>query len=107
MNFFKTLVFPLVIATSSIMAIPLRDECDKVEVKIETHKTINGKDGSASALIVKGDTRSAMFIFCKNDGNVLNEGRFDNNQIEGLEKGKYLCIVRTRDCTKKVSFSID
>lgn len=88
--------------------ITIGDNCDKVEVSIDTHKTSLGKkDGTVKVTLVKGDPQSVKFIFCESEGRVLNEEQFNKSSLEGLSKGEYLCIVVTKGCSKKVSFTIE
>jgi len=110
MNLLRTFVVLIfLVAASDLSAaynLPQKD-CDKVEVNVEVQKTSNGLDnGQVKVNLTKGDAASAKFIFCEETGRVLNEGQFGVNTIEGLKKGKYLCIVSTSECTKKVTFTI-
>lgn len=85
----------------------LQKDCDKVEIDIQVENTTNGQNnGQVRITLVKGDLRSAKYIFCEEHGKVLNESQFEVNSLDGLKKGKYLCIVNTSDCSKKISFTI-
>ena len=84
------------------------DDCDKVEVKIETENAKPGMtNGKVKVDLIKGDRKSVKYIFCETEGKVLNENHFDEATLEGLAKGKYLCIVVTEGCSKKINFTID
>jgi hypothetical protein len=83
-------------------------DCDKIEIKIETENTSNGlHNGKIKVNLTKGDKKSAKYIFCETSGKVLNENRLDNDSLEGLKKGNYICIISTSDCSKKINFTID
>jgi hypothetical protein len=83
-------------------------ECRQVDAKVETTDSSNGRDnGVALVTITRGSTNDAKFIFCEQAGKVLNEGKFSINKIDNLKKGEYFCIVSTRECSKKVIFSIN
>jgi hypothetical protein len=65
-------------------------------------------DGSVKVNLTRGDRSSVKYIFCtEKEGQVLNEGNFKSSELLGLKRGKYLCIVSTKDCTKKIEFTIE
>jgi hypothetical protein len=83
-------------------------DCDKIEVTVETKNTTDGReDGSVKVNLSKGDKRSAKFIFCDQKGKVLNETEFKKQELLGLKKGRYILIVSTDDCSKKIDFNIE
>jgi len=85
-----------------------QDECRSIEVKVETTAESGQSQGHVNVVMTKGDKKSAKFIFCEaNTGKVLNENHFDKSEMDGLKKGRYLCIVNTNDCSKRVFFNID
>jgi len=82
-------------------------DCDKVDVTVHIEDTATGQDnGLVRVTLVKGDLRTAKYIFCEEDGKVLNENQFEKNSLDGMKKGKYFCIIATSDCSKKISFTI-
>lgn len=110
MNLLRTLVVLAFIVTAGNLSAAYnltQKDCDKIEFKLDVQPTSNGFDnGQVKVDLTKGDFASAKFIFCQEDGKVLNEGQFEVNTMEGLKRGKYLCIISTADCTKKVTFTI-
>ncbi|HPH46906.1 MAG TPA: hypothetical protein PLJ60_20095 [Chryseolinea sp.] len=100
--------FYLSIGTTPVWSQKIKDTCDKVEVQIETENTTSGlKNGKVKVDLVKGSNKSAKYIFCETEGRVLNENHFEKATLDGLAKGKYLCIVVTEGCSKKINFTID
>lgn len=105
---FLIMVFYGLIGHSPVMSREIKDDCDKVEIKIETENTTPGqRNGKVKVDLIKGDRKSVKYIFCETNGTVLNENHFDKESLEGLAKGKYLCIVVTEGCSKKINFTID
>ena len=101
------LSFLLLCAVRTNAQRPLPD-CDKIEVNIETKNATSGKsDGSVKVTFIKGDKKSAKFIFCERAGKVLNENQLKKQELLGLKKGSYVLIVSTDDCSKKIDFSIE
>lgn len=83
-------------------------DCNKIDVEVLVQDRVNDSDGGVTINLVKGDRSTVKYIFCTaKDGEVLNEGNFHNNALSGLKRGKYLCIVSTKDCTKKIEFTIE
>jgi hypothetical protein len=100
------IVFTIIIVNSPCWS--RSSECDKIEAKIETEKTVSGQaNGKVKVNLLKGDRSSAKYIFCKAEGEVLNENHFDKDSLDGLPKGDYICIISTSECTKKISFTIE
>ncbi len=110
MKLFKTLmVCALVMVIGTLTSKPIypQKDCSAIEVKVDTEKSTNGLDnGQVTVSLLKGDRSTVKYIFCQVDGKVLNEGRFEINTLTDLPKGKYVCIVNTSDCSKKISFTI-
>lgn len=102
------IVWLAVLAVGPAFASDPLQECNQIEAKVEAIPTSAGADnGSATIVLTRGDTRGAKFIFCEKNGKVLNEGRFELNQITDLKRGQYLCIISTSECSKKIVFSIN
>ena len=78
------------------------DTCDKVEASIQVKE-----GGNVKVTLLKGDSRSAKYIFCEEGGKVLNENQFETPEIKGLQSGNYFCIVNTVDCSKKIDFQVE
>lgn len=98
----------LYVSTAGFSNVPSsKQDCDKIDVKVEVVNTSNGQDnGHVKIELVKGSARNIRYIFCKKDGKVLNENQFGTSSLEGLAKGEYLCIVNNADCSKKIDFTI-
>ena len=104
---FIMLLFCACLGGSSVFSGIVQD-CDKIEVKIDTENATSGlSNGKVTVNFLKGNKRTAKFIFCDAKGKVLNEEQFEKESLDGLGKGTYYCIVSTSDCSKKVSFTID
>lgn len=104
------LLLALLAGNVNIVSAPIQlfQECNQVEVKVETTDTSNGNDnGSVAMTIIRGTSNNALYIFCERSGKVLNEGNLNNNKIDNLKRGEYFCVVSTRECSKKVNFTIN
>lgn len=98
------LINPVVNAFCAGVAI----DCDKIEATVEINTSSDSNANTKVKIILtKGDKNSARYIFCEENGTVLNENQFEKDTIEGLKKGKYFCIVNTNQCSKKLSFTIE
>jgi len=85
-----------------------QEKCDKIEAKITLTNTTNQlHNGKAQIDLIRGDRASVKFIFCDSTGKVINEGEFKRESQENLKPGKYICIVTTVDCSKKIEFTIE
>ena len=109
----KLLKFLMVIALLGFIGNPsaglnlLQKDCDKVDVTIHIENTTDDQNnGLVRVTLVKGDLRTVKYIFCEENGKVLNESKFETSSMDGLKKGTYFCIVNTSDCSKKISFTI-
>lgn len=86
----------------------LQDNCSKIDVELDIKPASPESGGSIKVNLTRGDRSSVKYIFCTDkEGQVLNEGDFKNNELLDLKRGRYLCIVSTKDCTKKIEFTIE
>jgi hypothetical protein len=85
-----------------------QEKCDKIEVEVTiTNSTNQQHNGKIQIDLIRGDRGSVKFIFCDSTGKVINEGEFKRESQENLKPGKYICIVTTVDCSKKIAFTIE
>lgn len=102
------MLFCTVIGMGMSPIYPLQDDCKQIDVKTEiTNTSAGSSNGAVTIILVKGDRSSVKYIFCEENGKVLNTKQLKENSINGLKKGTYFCIVTTADCSKKISFTID
>lgn len=100
-------IIPLWVASNPAIN-NFQDDCNKIEATLKTEDTSEGNsNGKVTVTLVKGDKKSAKFIFCEKNGKVLNENKFDSEHFEGLKKGEYLLIISTDECSKKLNFTIN
>ena len=86
----------------------IQEKCDKIEIKVNVTNSVNQlPNGKVQIDLIRGDRGSVKFIFCDSTGKVINEGEFKRESQEGLKPGKYICIVTTVDCSKKIEFTIE
>ena|SRR5690349_9585952 len=104
------LLLALMAGNAKIVSAPIQpfQECNQVEVKVETTNASGDTDnGSVTITIVRGSANGARFIFCERSGKVLNQENLNSNKVDNLKKGEYFCVVSTRECSKKVNFTIN
>lgn len=102
------ILFCLSFSLGKVGSFPLDGDCDRISATVNVENTSLGdNNGKVKVDLVNGDKKSVKYIFCEEDGKVLNENHFEKGSLEGLAKGKYLCIVVTVGCSKKISFTID
>lgn len=102
----------LTIAMYSVYAfldfsLPQVPECNDYQFQLETENTSGGENnGSVEIKLLEDATVTAEYFFYTN-GMELLSFEFENDSIDGLEKGKYFCIVMiANDCYKKLEFEI-
>jgi len=72
-------------------------ECDKITLKAEVSP--DGNRANVKVLATGGQAPSKI-VFYKKSGELLSEN-FDNNVVNGLEKGQYYCTVVDKAFCKK------
>jgi len=85
-----------------------QEKCPDVDAKIQIRATGAGKH-TVTVEITKGNKSRAKYLFCKKEGNLLNEQTLKQNSIENLPAGEYFCVIvgAGHDCSKKISFTIE
>ena len=107
MKLTRLLAITLLCCSTSVFSYDVLQECNKIEAKIEVVDSSNGlSNGQVKVELVRGAQRGLKYIFCSESGKVLNENQFGTNNLNGLPKGDYFCLVSNSDCTKKISFTI-
>ncbi len=88
-------------------SLPLVPECKGYQFEVETENTSGGENNGSAEIKLLEDAKVTAEYFFYTNGMELLSFEFENDSIDGLEKGKYFCIVMiANDCYKKLEFEI-
>jgi hypothetical protein len=72
---------------------------------LSTNTSLNVK-GTTIKVTAEGGITPYKYIFYKESGHLVSEN-FDNNSVQGLEKGKYFCtVIDKKNCKKTIELEI-
>jgi hypothetical protein len=100
---YNSIVFFLLFVNPSIQE---QGPCKKVEISFKVEDIVAQRSNGKITINVEKTAFPVKYFFFDKDGALLNED-FSKNELDGLAKGAYTCLVRQRGgCKSKIEFEI-
>lgn len=106
----KNMRYFLIFVVSCFMHIETRAQnCESMKVEINLVHSSQSNNGLGIAVINKASEPNIerQYFFFNQEGNSLSRYMSPgNNSAYNLKPGKYFCIVKEGECTKRIDFEI-